>query len=553
MSWFRRLIVALASAAGLAAAAPSLAEPGPIVDAPAGRAEGFVQGDLNVFRSLPYATPPVGPLRWTAPRPLPRWEGVKKAVQYGPGCYEPTRKVDSMYGLKQAEPQSEDCLTLTIWAPKNAKNLPVFFWIHGGALVSRAPSIEAYDGSKLAEQGLVVVVINYRLGVLGWLAHPALSAETRFGISGNYGLLDQITALRWVNHNISAFGGDPTNVTIAGESAGALSVMYLMASPPARGLFNKAIAESAYMIATPELKRSAFGQPSAETSGELLAAALHAPNIGALRGMDARTLTDSAVAAGFGPWGAVDGKILSGQLVDVFDKGEQAHVPILTGFNAGEIRSLLFLLPPAPASAEAYEATIRDRYRDLADAFLKRYPSSNIHESMLATTRDALYGWTSERMVRRQTALGLPSYLYFFDHGYPSADGAALHAFHASEVPYVFGTMDQAPPLWPKPEKTPAEAALGDAMTAYWASFAKTGTPQAPGAPTWPAYGSNAGYMHFAEVPTPSEHVLPGMYQLDEEFVCRLHAEGKHPWNWTVGVIAPKLPDPTALCARSPG
>jgi para-nitrobenzyl esterase len=308
---------------------------------------------------------------------------------------------------------------------------------------------ETYDGAHLAAHGIVVVSINYRLGVLGWLAHPELSKESPLGVSGNYGLLDQIEALQCVKRNIGAFGGDPSNVTIAGESAGALSVMYLMAAPPARGLFARAIAESAYMISTPELRKATFGSPSAEESGVKLAAALHAPDIAAMRAMDAEKLSLAAPAAGFAPWGAIDGHTLLRQLVDVFDKGEQAPVPLLAGFNSGEIRSLRILAPQPPANAAAYETIIRDRYLDLADEFLRLYPGTNMQESILATTRDALYGWTAQRLVRKQTALGQPSFLYFFDHGYPAADAAGLHGFHASELPYVFGTFDSTPPLWP--------------------------------------------------------------------------------------------------------
>ena len=204
-------------------------------------------------------------------------------------------------------------------------------------------------GPGLADRGMVVVTINYRLGVLGWLAHPELSKESPQGISGNYGLLDQIEALQWVKRNVSAFGGDPSNVTIAGESAGALSVMYLLASPPARGLFAKAIAESAYMITTPELSEFRFGMPSAEKSGDgSRCRASGAEHIAALRAMNAATLTLAAPGAGFAPSGTVDGHVLPAQLVDIFDKGEQAHVPLLTGFNSGEIRSLLILGPVSP-------------------------------------------------------------------------------------------------------------------------------------------------------------------------------------------------------------
>jgi len=226
----------------------------PIVKAPAGTAEGKMEGELRVFKGIPFALPPVGKLRWKPPSPMPPWKGVKKTTEYGAACWQPKPTLSSIY-TRSPMPMSEDCLTINIWTPLHADNAPVFFWIYGGALVGGASREATYDGSRLAARGIVVVSINYRLGVLGWLAHPELSKESPLVVSGNYGLLDQIEALKWVQHNIHAFGGDPSNVTIAGESAGALSVMYLMAAPPARGLFAKAIAESAYMISTPELKK----------------------------------------------------------------------------------------------------------------------------------------------------------------------------------------------------------------------------------------------------------------------------------------------------------
>ena len=538
----RALVVAgLLLVAHAAAAAPQAAQPrGPIVVAPAGAYLGSAEGIVRVFKGIPYAAPPVGPLRWKPPQPLATAATGLKVTEFGPPCMQPVSRVRGIYS-QDLGTQSEDCLSLNIWTPENAKGAPVLVWIHGGALVAGSSREALYDGAAMARRGVIVVSINYRLGVFGYLAHPELSAESNEGISGNYGLLDQIAALRWVQQNIGAFGGDASNVTVAGESAGGLSVLYLMASPQARGLFAKAIAQSAYMISTPELKRAAVGEVSAEDAGLKLARTLQKPNIGLLRDMDARQLADSAALAGFSPFGAIDGKILPRQLVEVFDRGEQAPVPILAGFNSGEIRSLTILLPPIPANAEAYEKAIRERYGDLADAYLALYPAGDLRESMLANTRDALYGWTAQRLVRRQEAAGQPSFLYFFDHGYPAMKAANLQGFHAAELPYMFGTMDRTPALWPKIPQTSGEATLSEAMVDYWTSFARTGRPVSSVGPDWPTFGTDGGYMHFADDgPRAGRDLLPGMFALHEEAVCRRRAAGLG-WNWNTGVVSPPL------------
>jgi para-nitrobenzyl esterase len=502
---------------------------------------------LHVFMGIPYALPPTGTRRWKPPLDVPTWKETRDATNYGPACIQPKSRSDSIY-LLELPATSEDCLSLNIWAPANARKAPVLVWIHGGSLTIGSGSEPVYEGTKLAGQGLVVVSINYRMGVLGYLAHPALSAESRRNVSGNYGLLDQISALRWVKRNIESFGGDPSNVTIAGESAGALSVMYLMVAPEARGLFAKAITQSAYMISTPQLRDTAFGDVAGEAAGEWLAGKLKATDLAGLRSMDATTLTNAAAATGWLPFGTIDGRVLPRQLADAFDRGEQAKVPILAGFNSGEIRSLRVLAPQPPADAATYEKQIRERYGDLADAFLKQYPSSDLLESILATTRDALYGWTAERLVQKQTAAGKPSFLYFFDHGYPAADSQGLHAFHAAEIPYVFGTANKTTPRWPAIPSTPAESALSDALTSYWASFARDGVPTAPGQPAWQPYGSTRAYMAFETGPQPRTHLLPGMYELNEQVVCRRRAKGGISWNWNVGLASPPLPAGTPQC-----
>lgn len=531
----RWVIVLIALLSG----APALAQPR--VTAPVGAVEGVQQGGVRIFRGIPYAQPPVGALRWKPPVAAPDWQGVRKATAFGPACVQPRNRNAGIY-TNPLDTVSEDCLTLNIWAPEGGKDLPVFVWIHGGALVAGYSHETMYDGARMAQRGnMVVVSINYRLGILGYLAHPELSAESPDGVSGNYGLLDQIAALKWVQRNIAAFGGDAGNVTIAGESAGGLSVLYLMASPQARGLFHKAVAQSAYMITTPELKQAKHGLPSAEAAGSQIMAAVGATNLAALRAMDAEKLTVDAATKGYGPWGNIDGTTLTRQLVATWDQGDQAKVPVLAGFNAGEIRSLPVLLPPVPASAEAYEAAIHARYGDLADAFLRLYPSSNIKESLLATTRDALYGLTAARMAIGQTAIGQSAYLYLFDHRYPAADEHGLHAFHAAEIPYVFGTASRTPPYWPKIPDDVANRRLSDAMLSYWASFARTGTPVADGQPAWEAYGKAAHYLRFAGKPQPGTRLMPGMFALHEAAVCRRRAAGDQPWNWNTGVASPVL------------
>jgi len=521
----------------------------PQVASPAGALQGEREGGIVSYKGIPYAVAPEGKLRWKPPVPAPDWDGVRDATEFGPACYQPRARgaANSIYYEDIGE-MSEDCLSLNVWAPKDAENAPVFVWIHGGALVSGASHFGMYDGTTLAEEGVVVVSINYRLGVLGFLAHPELSAESDDGISGNYGLMDQIEALRWIERNIAAFGGDPDNVTIAGESAGALSVMWLMTAPPARGLFDKAIMQSAYMISSPELKEAAHGHFSAEAIGTWLQGQLEAGGIGELREMQPARLVDKATAAGFLTWSTVDGKLIPHQIAETFDRGEQAPVPILAGFNSGEIRSLRRLLPEAPGNAEDYETAIRAAYGDLADEFLTIYPSDSIDESMLATTRDALYGWTAERLAKKQTALGQDAYLYLFDHGYPAADKAGLHAFHASEIPYVFGTMYETTKYWPRIPRSEAERRLSAAMVDYWTTFARSGAPQAERQPDWPEYGEQGAFVAFEEGPVVAAGLMGGRYRHYEEVVCRRRAAGDVSWHWNVGIASPPLPPQAPGC-----
>ena len=536
----RALLLAAILFMGLAV--PAMAHDRPVIAAPAGQVRGTLQDGVRVFRGLPYAQPPVGALRWRPPQAPAPWSGVRDAADFGAACMQPASPFSTHAAV------SEDCLFLNIWTPQQARGAPVLVWIHGGSLVSGSGAEAVYDGARLARQGVIVVSINYRLGALGWMAHPALSAESAEHVSGNYGLMDQVQALRWVRDNIGAFGGDPRRVTIAGQSAGALSVLYLMAAPEARGLFDGAISQSGYMIAMPELRDGHFTDwPDAESLGAALADRLGAPDLAALRALPAQDIVSGAAGGGYFPLGTIDGAWLPRQLVDVFDRGEQARVPLLTGYNAGEIRSLPILLPPAPEDADAYVHEIRTRYGDLADAFLALYPASDIRESMMATTRDAMYGWTAERLARTQRAAGAPAFLYLFDHGYPAADEAGFHAFHGAELPYVFGTSGSLPAWWPAIPDTASERRLSDAILKYWVAFVRDGRPQAHGEPSWPLYDSDRAYMAFEAAPEPRTGP-PNGYALNEAVVCRRRADGRQAWHWNVGVIAPHLPPPASAC-----
>ncbi|MDE1938885.1 MAG: carboxylesterase family protein [Alphaproteobacteria bacterium] len=518
------------------------AAPRPVVTIAQGALMGEVDASgMHAFKGIPYAEPPVGAKRWTAPVPAAAWKGVRDASKFGDACIQPPWPKQVVYN-DNIPKGSENCLFLNVWAPPHAKKAPVIVWIYGGGLVFGSTWEPFYDGANFAAHGVVFVSMNYRLGALGWLALPALSAESPHGVSGNYGLLDQIEALKWVKKNIAAFGGDPDNVTIMGESAGGLSVAYLLASPLAHGLFQKAIGESLGIYSEPELKKAAHGIPSAEETGTKLEKTLGAPDLKALRAMDATKLNMEALKAKFRATGTIDGWVLPRQLVDVYDSKEMAKVPVLMGFNAGEIETLPQFLPPSlPTSGAVYEKIIRERYRDLAPLFLKLYPPDNVKASMMAAERDAIFGWGAERIVRDEAARGEPAYLYFFDHGYPAAQARGLHAFHASEIPYVFGWVGKRQLAnWPAPEG-PKEVALSDAMISYWSSFARTGVPTAQGEPNWPSFMPGKRYMHFAAEPEVSTDLMPGMYRLNEEVMERRRRAGDQQWGANVGVAAPEL------------
>lgn len=535
-----------AGAAWLCLAAASAAPPAPPerpqVRLSQGVAAGVADAETGViaYKGLPYAEPPVGDLRWKAPVPATGWKGVRDAARFGKSCLQPPPNPGSVYYGGNLT-SSEDCLTLNVWAPANAgARAPVMVWIHGGALVGGSSAEPLYDGARLAKQGIVVVSINYRLGLMGYFAHPALSAESPDHVSGNYGLLDQIAALTWVRDNIAAFGGDPGRVTIAGESAGALSVIALMASPKAKGLFHRAISQSGYMPSYRALDRAALGLGSAEDAGMLLAKTAGVSTAKGLRFADPVALFQAGLATGWAPEPVIDGVVLRHQLAVTFGRGEQAKVPVLAGFNEGEIRSLLFLAPRTPATQPAYQADVRRRFGGEADAFLALYPGVDPRADAMDSVRDGLYGWAAQYLARGQAALGQPAYLYYFRHATPAQRARDLAAFHASEIPYVFGQVGPGAkigPNWPVPPATVEEAQLSRAMMRYWVAFVR-GEAMASDGTEWPRFTTaDRAYLDIGDRPSAARDLQPAAFAWADALVAARWKQGRG-WRYDIGFSA---------------
>lgn len=438
-------------------------------DRPAARTEGgmvggLAQGGVNQFRGIPFAAPPVGPLRWKPPRPAASWSGTRDATAFGPICPQPVRA--QRPGMGADAVRSEDCLTLNVWAPEGPGKRPVMVWIHGGAHLQGAGSLPFYDGSNYARDGIVFVTINYRLGRLGYFAHPALTRAAAPGeLLANYGLMDQIAALKWVRRNIAAFGGDPENVTIFGESAGGQSVLALMASPAARGLFAKAISESG-LGWNPQ---PTLAEKEAEGVATAAAAGLSGHGVTAeqLRAAPAEALVNAPVSLGIGE--VVDGRLLPEHVARMFAGGRAADVPLIIGSNSFEA-SLMGAMPPATAAAQT---TLPPAQRAVFEA-------PGLTERQVAETifTDAVMGGPA-RWYAGLAAPGAPAFLYHFSYVPLASRATARGAPHAGEVAYVFG-----PRLAGASEE---DLALSRLMRSCWASFAKTGRPACDDQ-AWPAY-----------------------------------------------------------------
>jgi para-nitrobenzyl esterase len=471
--------------ASLSAAAAYAADP--IATIRAGRLSGITDGGIDRFLGIPYAAPPIGALRWRAPETPAPWQGVRRADRVGADCIQD--KASNPPAPGYANPQSEDCLYLNIWRPAvhGTKRLPVMLWLHGGGFIMGSGAFPKYDGSALAANGVLVVTINYRLGRFGVFAHPALAREQAGKTQGNYGLMDQIAALRWVRENIAAFGGDPSNVTLFGQSAGASSVNFLMASPVARGLFAKAISESGSAYA--RLKHLSGGPDSLEEEGARWAdkKGVARSDLAALRALPAETILDAPVLEPATP--VIDGVILTETLTEAFARGHTAKVPYIVGANDYE-DSLLRWLPGADTAMMA-------RLGAEAEPILSLYtrPGEERARTLSRLWGEDMMVEPSRRRAKRLSETGTPVWLYRFSYVPEALRTRNPGAGHDAEIEMVFDT----PSATSRPGWTATDEAMAKAVSGYWIAFAKTGDPNHAGALAWPRFATGTDrLMEFA-------------------------------------------------------
>ncbi len=448
--------------------------------------QGTVEDSVAVFRGIPFAAPPIGDLRWKAPQPVKPWEGVLIADKFAPAPVQP--RVQWMGDINM----SEDCLYLNVWTPavSSKAKLPVMVWIYGGGFSNGATSVPMYNGENIAKKGVILVSVAYRLGALGFLAHPELSAESENRTSGNYGLLDQLAGLKWVQDNIEAFGGDPARVTVFGESAGAISVSMLCASPLAKGLFAGAISESGGSFAPVNESRSTSYIASlkgSEQTGLEFAERMGAKNIAELRATPYEKWLDDPLSQMGGFWPTVDGYVITGDQYKLYKEGKYNDVNVIIGTNSDEGSMFVRAIDP-----KQYAESIRSGFGPLADRALELYPghdSLEVYHSLSDIFRETAFAWPSYTWARLQSETGkLKVFVYYFDQfrpvplfpNGPVQKGAA----HASEMAYVFGHLNQNPDA----KVTDEEHALSDIMIKYWTNFAKSGDPNGLNLPAWPVY-----------------------------------------------------------------
>lgn len=437
---------------------------------------------LTVYKGVPFAAPPVGALRWREPQPVVPWQGLRKATSFAPACMQTGV---SMPG-EQPPATSEDCLYLNIWTPAKTadERLPVMVWIYGGGYMNGSASMPLYWGDKLAQRGVVVVTLAYRLGPLGFLAHPELTAESAKKSSGNYGLLDQIAALEWIQRNIAAFGGDRGRVTIAGQSAGAMSVSLLMASPRAKGLFHRAIGQSGGVFEPLQIAPQ-YLLANAERDGKEYVSSLRADSIAALRKRPAADLLGGTAPVVSHP--VIEPYVLPTGPYDAFVAGTYNNVPVLVGFNAEEARALTDV---SAVKAATFAADIARSFGALPPPIIAAYPhatDAQAQQARLDLERDLRFGWDVWTWARLQSEQGR-AYLYHFMQRPPFPEGSVHRewgASHFAELWYMFDHLDQERWAW-----SAADRQLAQRMASYWTNFVKSGDPNGGDLPRWPTFDS---------------------------------------------------------------
>jgi len=470
--------------------------------------------NIRSYKGIPFAAPPVGDLRWKPPQPVKAWDGVRKAEEFGPDCPQAPYATGSLF-YSAPRTQSEDCLYLNVWTgARSGEKRPVMVWIHGGALTRGSGATRTYDGSALAKKGVVLVTINYRLGPLGYLAHSELSAESPNHSSGNYGILDQIAALKWVQKNIAAFGGDSSGVTIFGESAGSWSVNALVASPLAKGLFNRAIGQSggSFGPAT-KLKEDQPGRPSAEKIGEAFAKAAGADSIKALRAVTAEKIVEvfnnHPEGRRFRTQPNVDGWVLPDEIRSIFASGKQNDVPVILGSNANEMTSLT---SPAqvPKTIEEYRKHIETQYRNdqniirQLDALYPVKSDADIANAYLGALRDTTFTLPMRTWARMTGTGRSRAWLYFFKHVPPNPNSKYLGAYHAGEIIYVFNNLRSRAAGYQE-----SDYKLAELMSSYWVNFATSGDPNGKGLVKWVSYDrEKEPYIELSTSPQMRTHLL---------------------------------------------
>ena len=489
---FRPAIAAIAGLIAVLMTADAFAAETPVktrIDS--GVLVGAANGEVLSFKGVPYAAAPVGALRWTPPQPPAPWTGERAADRYGLICPQPINADGKPNEGGAFGATSEDCLFLNVWAPKTAKKAPVMLWIHGGSNALGAGSLGAYDGSAFVRDGVIVVTINYRLGLLGFFAHPALTkaAAPDEPLVG-YGVMDQIAALKWVQRNIAAFGGDPANVTVAGESAGGVDILTLMASPLAKGLFAKAIVESGGGWSPPDTlsAQESKGVAAAKKAGAPADATLdqlRALPVSALVGRD---------KPGVGV--AVDGRLLKESPSQAFAAGHVVDAPLLIGTNSFEASLMSAIKVPASVLLFTIPGSVKAVYADQKTAEDKAH----------AIFTDAYLG-APARWIATETARGRPAYLYHFSYVLDAQRATSPGAAHASEIPYVFASWGTMGALRPPVTLTAQDLAMTQLVHACWVAFAKTGAPRCGSGPDWPAYTpANDTLMEFDVSSGPRQH-----------------------------------------------